>query len=215
MEEGSILGYVYRYRDKEDGIIKYVGIVYGKTRTLEARLREHLHNDDWCNKNFSIEYINVDIDNRSEAEAFESHYISLYETYKYFNKAKQHWGINKYLPDRESDFTEYISPYLKHDLMTLYVTRGNYDVKGYEVYEDGDYYRFVNKTLKPGYVRKSEVGRHSFWVGYTSFNKKEAYLYLKELALTTMKRLEEEYKKAISAPLATIDRIDLVLEQMK
>ena len=32
---------VYRYIDENDGVIKYVGIVYGNSRTLEQRVKEH------------------------------------------------------------------------------------------------------------------------------------------------------------------------------
>lgn len=99
---------IYRYIDLNDDVIKYIGIVFGNTRTLAKRVKEH--QKDWWYPNgvWRIEYITEMIDSRSEAEAFESHYISLYNTDKYYNKAKAGWGVNKYLPDRTNDFVEYI-----------------------------------------------------------------------------------------------------------
>lgn len=101
------MGIVYRYRDKRDDIIKYVGIVYGRDRTLKQRIKEH-EKDDWYNKSeWIIEYISANIDNRTDAEYFESHYISLYRTDRYYNKSKAGWGISNYLPDREKDWECY------------------------------------------------------------------------------------------------------------
>lgn len=101
------MGYIYRYTDLSDNIIKYVGIVWGKSRTLKQRIHEH--KKEWWYKNTSwkIEYINADIDSRTDAEYFESHYISLYGTDKYFNSAKSGWGVSKYLPDREKEWRCY------------------------------------------------------------------------------------------------------------
>lgn len=102
------MAWVYRYTDLSDNIIKYVGIVWGKNRTLKQRLIEHKKYDDWCkSKNFKIEYIEQDIDNRTDAEYFEAHYISLYNTDHYYNIKKAGWGISKYLPNREDDWTEF------------------------------------------------------------------------------------------------------------
>lgn len=93
------MAYVYRYIDIEDNTVKYVGIVYA--RNINERITAHASEDNWRYKgNWRIEYF--ECENRSEAEAFESHLIALYETHKYFNKAKKDWGINKYLPDVES-----------------------------------------------------------------------------------------------------------------
>lgn len=90
---------VYRYIDTTDNVVKYVGIVH-KSK-LEKRLLAHANNDKWAlNGCWKVEYF--ECENRSEAEAFESHLIALYGTHKYYNKAKADWGINKYLPDVES-----------------------------------------------------------------------------------------------------------------
>lgn len=102
------MAWVYRYTDLADGIIKYVGVVWGKTRTLEQRLKEHERDDTWCNtRRWKIEYIEEDIETRAEAEAFETHFIELYGTDKYFNVSKGGWGLNKFLPDYTDKWKEY------------------------------------------------------------------------------------------------------------
>ena len=89
---------VYRYVDTESGITKYVGIVY--KGSLEKRLTAHMCMDPWANDAcWKVEYF--ECKNRSEAEAFESHLIALYETHKYYNKANANWGLNRFLPDVE------------------------------------------------------------------------------------------------------------------
>ena len=103
------MAYIYRYTDLVDGIIKYVGIVWGESRTLQQRLNEHERNDEWCFiRRWKIEYINVGINNRTEAEFFESHFISLFQTNKYFNKAKNNWGVSDLIHCEEKDWVEYI-----------------------------------------------------------------------------------------------------------
>ena len=125
------MAYVYRYVDKNDGIIKYVGIVFGKTRTLKQRIKEH-EKDVWYQSgDWKIEYITEQIDSRSEAEAFESHYISLFGTDRFFNKAKVGWGINKYLPDRTSDFVEYVDD-KENDLSES-------DLQNFEIHDYSEY----------------------------------------------------------------------------
>lgn len=89
---------VYRYIDNSDNQIKYVGITYKDG--MRMRIYNHCSMDEWNNKGlWRIEYF--ECDNKSEAEAFESHLISLYGTDKYYNKQKSGWGINKYLPSVE------------------------------------------------------------------------------------------------------------------
>ena len=79
--------YVYRYTDLTDNIIKYVGIVWSKNRTLEQRIKEHYLYDEWCNgKQWKVEYL--EIDNKTDCEGLEGHFISLYETNKWYNKGK-------------------------------------------------------------------------------------------------------------------------------
>lgn len=116
------MAWVYRYIDLADDIIKYVGVVWGKSRTLAQRLREHEKNDKWCyTRRWRIEYITNDIETRAEAEAFETHYIALYDTGKYFNIRQVGYGTNKFLPDRENDWIEFdIDKVLKEDKENTY-----------------------------------------------------------------------------------------------
>ena len=89
--------YVYRYIDNNDGIIKYVGIT---SRALKLRIDEHKKYDEWVNKSNSwrIEYFIVD--SKSQSEAWESHLIALYQSYKWYNIAKADWGfIPQFLND--------------------------------------------------------------------------------------------------------------------
>lgn len=104
---GLYMECIYRYIDLADEIIKYVGVVWGKTRTLKDRIREH-SKEDWCRvRKWRIEYISENIDNRAEAEAFETHYINMFGTGSYYNIRKVGQGINKFLPDRSKDWVEY------------------------------------------------------------------------------------------------------------
>lgn len=92
------MGWVYRYTDLEDNIIKYIGIVWSENRTLKQRIYEHSKNDEWCkNKKWKIEYINETINTRTDAEMIESHFISLFGTDKYYNVKKSGWGVCSYI----------------------------------------------------------------------------------------------------------------------
>lgn len=87
------MGYVYRYTDIADGIVKYVGIVSSENRTLLQRVKEHQTYDDWCNgSQWKIEYL--EINNKTDCEGLESHFISLYETDKWYNTRKTGWGVS-------------------------------------------------------------------------------------------------------------------------
>lgn len=93
------MAYIYRYIDCADNQIKYVGIVWGRTRSLQQRIREHSYFDAWCKTSkWIIEYYASNIITRTDAEFYESHLISLYGTDKYFNKSKSGWGISHFLP---------------------------------------------------------------------------------------------------------------------
>lgn len=101
------MGYIYRYTDLADNIIKYVGIVWSENRSLKQRIQEH-EKDNWCKvRRWKIEYITTNVNNRTEAEFFESHYISLYQTYKYYNIKKPNWGTSNLIPFTENDWKEY------------------------------------------------------------------------------------------------------------
>ena len=86
--------YVYRYIDKLDDIIKYVGIVV--SQKLRDRVRQHKYQDIWCtSSDFKIQYFEVKT--RCDAEMWEAHLIAEYKTHRYFNKAKSSWGLSSYL----------------------------------------------------------------------------------------------------------------------
>lgn len=101
------MGYIYRYTDCNDGIIKYVGIVWSDNRKLSQRINEH-QDDYWYNKgDWKIEYLEKDISSRTDAEYIESHLISLYHTDKWFNRSKAEWGVSSYIDIDESDWKDY------------------------------------------------------------------------------------------------------------
>lgn len=99
---------VYRYVDLTDSITKYIGITCKKhkDRSLETRIKEHYNKHKWAKGNYRIDYFIVNC--QTDAEAFESHLISLYKTYNYYNKAKADWGVSSYLPI-EIEWKEYIT----------------------------------------------------------------------------------------------------------
>lgn len=95
---------VYRFIDETDNIIKYVGITRGDR--VSDRMSLHKLCDIWKDLGiWKIEYF--ECENKSEAEAFESHLIALYGTDKYFNTMKVGWGLNQYLPDIENKWKTY------------------------------------------------------------------------------------------------------------
>lgn len=102
----NITSAVYKYTDMSDGIVKYVGIVHHGS--LPTRHKQHMREDWYKQGNFLCEYIEVN--NQSEAEAIESHLITLYETHKYYNRAKSDWGLNSYLPN-EYDWKPIVPTY--------------------------------------------------------------------------------------------------------
>lgn len=98
---------VYRYRDMDDGIIKYVGIV--RNGLLCDRIMAHFYEDKWAKeKVWEIDFFKCDT--QSEVEAFEAHLIALYGTDRYYNIQKSGWGINKYLPDVEDWWKPALKP---------------------------------------------------------------------------------------------------------
>ena len=79
---------VYCYIDLRDGIVKYIGIT---SRKLISRIKEHEKNESWVSlSKWKISYFYVKT--KSESEAWESHLIDRYETYKWYNTAKKDWG---------------------------------------------------------------------------------------------------------------------------
>lgn len=103
--EVIIVPYVYRYVDKKDGEVKYIGIINNDSN-FPQRFNQHI-NDEWNDKGeWSIEYIEVN--SRTDAEALEAHFIWFYGTGEYFNKAKTNWGACSFVPDPdEYEWVEY------------------------------------------------------------------------------------------------------------
>lgn len=95
------MNYVYRYIDEADNIIKYIGIVCRDTENaLEKRIYEHSNSDSWCRgKTWRVEYITVPTKN--DAHALEGHFIALYGTNRWHNKAKTTLGLLSFV---ENDF---------------------------------------------------------------------------------------------------------------
>lgn len=88
--------YVYKYTDRNDGIVKYVGIIR-KDTNFPKRFTQH-RQDEWANKgDWKIEYLRVN--SICEAEALEGHFIALYGTDEWFNKAKTQWGRLSFFVD--------------------------------------------------------------------------------------------------------------------
>lgn len=101
------MGFIYRYIDLTDETIKYVGNVYGRNRSLKKRIEEHLKRDVWCwNAPYRVDFIENDW-SRTDLEYLESHFISLYSTWKYYNKAKTKWGVSDFIPDIEEKWKYY------------------------------------------------------------------------------------------------------------
>ena len=85
--------FVYKYIDIKDNIVKYVGI----TKDLKRRIKDH-KKDKWYNlSTYSIYYLEVN--SRCDAEMLEGHFIALYETHRYFNVAKETWGLSSFVND--------------------------------------------------------------------------------------------------------------------
>lgn len=98
---------VYRYTDKADNIIKYVGIVWSDRRSLEQRIKEHSKEEKFQGHNWEIEYIDCEGRSRTDTEYLEAHYISLYQTYKYLNSGKSNWGVSQIISDNENEWKQY------------------------------------------------------------------------------------------------------------
>ena len=84
------MSFLYKYTDKNDNIVKYIGIVYN--RSLSKRIKEHEY-DNWFDKgDWKIEYITLQ--SRTDAEFLEAHFISFYQTYLWYNVCKKSWGTS-------------------------------------------------------------------------------------------------------------------------
>lgn len=108
---------LYRYRDLSDGIIKYIGIVWGKERNLKQRANEHYKENRFKRIDWEISYIEIDLQSRTDAEYFESHYIAYYNTDKWLNIKKSGWGISSFVPTfEESEWKIYNHIFIDDEL---------------------------------------------------------------------------------------------------
>lgn len=99
---------VYRYTDKADNIIKYVGIVHSKTHTLESRVLQHSKEDKFLRHDWKIEYIDYPSASRTDLEHIESHLITLYGTSKYLNVSKPNFGLSMFIQGDLVGWKEYV-----------------------------------------------------------------------------------------------------------
>lgn len=84
---------LYGYTDLDDGIIKYVGIIWSDKRTLSERINEHKEEPGFKDRRWKVEYLARNIHTRTDAECLEAHYISLYHTDEFLNRSKSGWGL--------------------------------------------------------------------------------------------------------------------------
>lgn len=84
--------YIYRYLDKNDGIYKYVGITKS-WKGLEHRVQSHKKDYWFGNGKWTVEYAFVE--SMTDLQMLEAHFISDYETYNWYNKAKSSWGKSR------------------------------------------------------------------------------------------------------------------------
>lgn len=99
------IGYVYKYVDRNDGDIKYVGLV-NVGKSLTQRIKQHEH-ENWYHDNFDIYY--SELNSKTDCEFVEAHLIEYYHTYEYYNKAKSHWGESKYIDATKLKWKKYLS----------------------------------------------------------------------------------------------------------
>ena len=86
--------FVYRYKDMLSDTYKYIGIVKANgVPSLQRRIMEHERDAWFTTSKWYIDYMTTA--NVAEAEAIESHLISLYHAE--FNKAKANWGTCSFI----------------------------------------------------------------------------------------------------------------------
>ena len=90
--------YVYKYVNRESNDVEYVGI----SKTQEGfykRIADHKR-DKWYTENkYDVYYFEVD--SQTDAESLEGHFIALYRSYEFHNKAKARWGKCSFAPSVE------------------------------------------------------------------------------------------------------------------
>lgn len=145
------MAYVYRYKDMWTNEIHYVGIVWSKTRKLDTRISEHYRNDEWCTDGcYIVEVLDVPVNTCIDAEYYEAHYISLYDTGRFYNKSKTNLGISSLIPDNEDKWKYYgISFPMKIEIKKKY-DKLYKEIEDKSQFDKFDYfYIFINS--KDGY----------------------------------------------------------------
>ena len=106
--ENADMGYVYKYTDLSDGIVKYIGVVLRECKNgLSKRIYEHSQRDLWVfNKKWKIEYLETKTNN--DAYALEGHFISRYKTYEWYNVKKADWGVLSFLDENKLSWKVYL-----------------------------------------------------------------------------------------------------------
>ena len=161
--------YLYKYIDMNDNITKYVGIVSEKNRELKDRIIEHYKKDVWSHGYFRVEYI--ELQSKTDAEYLESHFISVYRTDKYFNKAKKEWGKSALLENRKF-------------IWKLYIVYNN-DITVANIKN------LVEKTQKLKYMGNKLDKKPSIWQGKNGF----WYVYVPDATKKRKMRLVKRKSK--------------------
>lgn len=87
--------YIYKYIDKRDGVVKYVGLIRSDNN-FPRRFLQHKSDPWYAEGEWAVEY--AEVGSICDAEALEGHFIAYYHTYDYFNKAKASWGELSFAP---------------------------------------------------------------------------------------------------------------------
>lgn len=158
---------VYRYINKQTRQIEYIGIVYSDKKTLEKRVVEHSKEEKFQGKDWKIQYF--ECENRSVVEAWESHLIEKYETYKHLNICKKGWGSNPYIPNDESlwqDYTEEAQKIIKKSINDVFKEQYNIDIDDIFDFTNG---RFIKIFKKQGFDNSDKIGLSIFMDGLTQY----------------------------------------------
>lgn len=92
--------YIYKYVNKDTNEVEYVGIIKADSN-FPNRFTQH-KSDGWYKPDkYKIYY--KQLESQTDAEALEGHFIALYGSDKYHNKAKSKWGECSFAPDIEWD----------------------------------------------------------------------------------------------------------------
>lgn len=161
---GIIVGYIYRYVDIIEDTIKYVGIVYAN-RSLRSRIKEHIRNDDWAEDSvWKVEYQEFPNMSRTDLEYLESHLISYYRTYRWYNTSKGDWGASSLVNIDEDKWVEFDYINTKYEEILTQKTRDLYvKLKQYEALPE-----FLDKQIRDTWehVLEAETTGDKGEIGY-------------------------------------------------